>query len=144
MSLPLRLQPGIGAVIFDAGGRVLLHFRRDDRGWAPPSGSVRAGESLEDALRREIDEEPTLSIDIAGLVGIYSDPSFQVLPTSDGSRTHFITCVFRCAVRDGTLHGSDEGLSWEWFDPHRLPDPLLPYARVWLDDAFTADAPRVR
>jgi ADP-ribose pyrophosphatase YjhB (NUDIX family) len=144
LSTDLQLEAGVAAVILDERGRVLLHMRADDGGWSPPSGSVRAGESLSDALAREIAEETGLELVAHSLVGVYSDPDFQIVPTSDGALTHFITCVFRCITAGGPLRGSSEGVAWDWFPPDALPAPLLHYAEVWLADAFAAPAPRVR
>ena len=144
MNTELRLEAGVAAVIFDPRGRVLLHMRRDDGGWSPPSGGVRPGESLERALRREIAEETRLDVEIRSLVGVYSDPSFQIVRTSDGVRTHFITTVFRCAASTDDVHGSAEGLAWRWFSPQALPRPMLRYAEIWLADALVDGPPRAR
>ena len=130
------IQPGIAAIIRDDRGRVLLHFRRDDGGWAPVSGTVEFGEDLTSALHREVAEETGLEIARERLIGVYSDPDFQVVTAPDGSRYHWVTCLFACEAAGGELLGSDEGLAWEWFSPESLPDDLLPYARAWLDDGL--------
>lgn len=130
------IQPGIAAVIRDEHGRVLLHYRRDDDGWAPVSGTVEFGEDLLSAFRREVAEETGLRVACERLVGVYSDPAFQVVTAPDGRRFHWVTCLFACDKVGGELHGSDEGLSWEWFAPDHLPDELLSYAQAWLADAL--------
>ena len=119
-------------------------MRRDDGGWSPPSGDIRPGESLERALLREIAEETQLDVEIRSLVGVYSDPAFQIVRTADGELTHFITTVFRCQARSANVRGSDEGLAWKWFSPDALPAPMLPYAAAWLRDAFADGPPRAR
>ncbi|MFF3765018.1 NUDIX hydrolase [Streptomyces sp. NPDC001922] len=62
----------VGAVIADAEGRVLLLHRAADDYlgglWELPSGGVDAGESLTQALRREVAEETGLT---ATAVGAY-------------------------------------------------------------------------
>lgn len=130
------IQPGIAAVIRDDRGRVLLHLRRDDGGWAPPSGTVEFGEDLLSAFRREVAEETGLDVACERLVGVYSDPAFQVVVAPDGRRFHWVTCLFACDRTGGELRGSDEGLEWRWFAPDDLPDGLLPYSKAWLDDAL--------
>lgn len=56
----------VGAVIADSAGRVLLLHRtaEDYLGglWELPSGGVDAGETLTEALRREVREETGLSV----------------------------------------------------------------------------------
>jgi len=61
---------GVGGVIFH--DRSVLLVKRDQepgRGqWSLPGGAVELGETLEDALRREIFEEVSIEIEIKGLV----------------------------------------------------------------------------
>jgi 8-oxo-dGTP pyrophosphatase MutT (NUDIX family) len=130
------IRPGVAGFVRDAGGRVLLHRRRVGGGWAPPSGAVEPGESLLAALRRELREETGLEVAVERLVGIYSDPSYQIVRYPDGRSVHFVTALFACQVQPGPVRGSDEGIEWQWFLPDRLPRDLLPYAQVWLRDAL--------
>ena len=46
----------------------------------------------------------------------------------------------------GVKRRSDEATEWGWFAPDALPEPLLPYARVWLVDAAsdTGSGPVIR
>lgn len=131
------VRPGVAAVVLDPQNRVLLHRRRIGNGWAPPSGAIEPGESVHEALSRELREETGLGVHVERLVGVYSDPSFQVVQYPDGRRTHFITCLFRCRAETSAISGSEEGLAWEWFAREALPTDLLPYARRWLDDALS-------
>lgn len=110
------------------------------------SGHVEPGESITDALHREILEETGLSVAAERLVSLNSDPSFQIVAYPDGRRVQFITALFACRVTGGTLRGSDEGTEWRWCPPDDLPEPLLPYAHVWLADAAGSanDGPIIR
>jgi 8-oxo-dGTP pyrophosphatase MutT (NUDIX family) len=49
-------------------GEVLLQLRRDGRYWSMPGGALEPGESLEDAARRELQEETGLVAPIQGEV----------------------------------------------------------------------------
>lgn len=89
----LTIRPGVAGVVRDAQDRILLHRRRVGGGWAPPSGSLEAGEGLHAGLRRELREETGLEVDIERLVGIYSDPAFQIVHYPDGSVIQFVTCL---------------------------------------------------
>jgi ADP-ribose pyrophosphatase YjhB (NUDIX family) len=134
---PLTVRPGVAAIVRDPPGRILLHRRRVGDGWAPPSGSLEPGEALHAGLHRELREETGLTVTIERLVGVYSDPTYQIVHYPDGRAVHFVTCLFCCRVLEGTLQGSMEGTAWEWFQPDALPEDLLPYARVWLQDALS-------
>jgi ADP-ribose pyrophosphatase YjhB (NUDIX family) len=139
---PTSIRPGVAAVLWAADGRILLHRRRVGDGWAPPSGTVEPGEDLLAALHRELFEETALSVTVERLVGVYSDPAYMVVAYPDGRVVQFVTTVFACRVRGGTLAGNEEGLAWDWFTTDALPSDLTSYARVWLADAL-ADPPHV-
>ena len=136
--VPTAIRPGVAAVLRDAAGRILLHRRRVGGGWAPPSGGVEPGEAVLAALHRELAEETALTATVERVVGVYSDPSYMVVAYPDGRVVQYVTTLFACRVRGGTLVGSDEGLAWEWFRPDTLPSELTAYARVWLADALAA------
>jgi 8-oxo-dGTP pyrophosphatase MutT (NUDIX family) len=143
---PLAIRPGVAGVLRDDDGRLLLHQRRHGGGWAPPSGAMESGEDILAALHREIQEETGLHVAVERLIGVYSDPAYQIVEyvdRPDRGRTQFVTTVFRCRVVGGSFVGSDEGLAWAWFAPDALPPDLTAYARVWLADAL-ANAPEVR
>jgi ADP-ribose pyrophosphatase YjhB (NUDIX family) len=133
------IRPGVAAVVLDPQGRVLLHRRRVEGGWAPPSGAVEPGETIAGAVRRELREETGLAVSIERLVGVYSDPDYQIVRYPDGRRVHFVTCVFACRAPGGDFTGSAEGLEWGWFAKDQFPDNLLGYARIWLNDGLTTD-----
>lgn len=135
----LTIRPGVAAVILDARGRVLLHCRRAGGGWAPPSGAVEPGEDVRSALLRELFEETALTVEVERLVGVYSDPAYQIVHYPDGRIIQFVTCLFACRLRGGNLRGSEEGTAWDWFSSGSLPEELTPYARVWLRDALSSE-----
>lgn len=138
------IRPGVGAVIYDERERLLLHRRHVGEGWAPISGHVEPGESLSDALHREVWEETGLTVSIERLISLNSDPSFQIITFPDGRLVHFVTALFECRVTGGALRGAGEGMDWAWFVPTDLPEPLLPYARIWLSDAVSQSSPGPR
>ncbi len=134
----LTIAPGVAVVLRDRQGRVLLHRRHVGSGWAPVSGHLEPGESIAAGLRREVTEETALTLAETELVGIYSDPEFQVVTLGDGHRVQFVTSLFLATVTAiDELQGNDEATAWHWFDARALPDDLLPYAHRWLTDALS-------
>jgi 8-oxo-dGTP pyrophosphatase MutT (NUDIX family) len=52
----LGVRPSVSAVIFDGRGRLLLQQRSDGGQWGLPGGSVEIGESVAQAVVREVME----------------------------------------------------------------------------------------
>jgi len=64
-----RIPAAAGALIFDAGGRLLILKPTYKSGWTIPGGQVEAdGETPWEACRREVREESGLEIDTGRLV----------------------------------------------------------------------------
>ena len=131
----LGVRPSVSAVIFDRRGRLLLQQRADGGQWGLPGGSVEIGESVADAVAREVLEETGLTVRVRRLVGVYSDPTLQVVRYPDGNVWHYVNVCFECTVKSGELTTCDETLALEYFPLRRLPGTLLPNHRIRIRDA---------
>lgn len=114
------------------GDSILLvrHEKGDDSYWLLPGGGVEWGESLDEALRRELKEEACLEIRVGDLAFV----SDTVAP--DGSR-HFIQCCFEATITGGEMKvGEDERVvEVQFVSAERLPElDLRPDIRVELGD----------
>jgi 8-oxo-dGTP pyrophosphatase MutT (NUDIX family) len=72
------LTLGVRAVVLDGGGRVFLIKHSYTEGWHLPGGGVEAGETLLEALARELLEEG--NIELTGppaLHGVYFHPIYS-------------------------------------------------------------------
>ena len=77
-------QLAVGAVVVSDGS--LLMVQRDQEPakglWTLPGGRVERGEYIEDALRREVEEETGIDVEVERLLGIFEvvgDPHFVIL-----------------------------------------------------------------
>ena len=68
------LVAAVTAVVVDDVGNVILQKRTDNELWGLPGGAVNIGESIAQAVVREVKEETALDVEPIGLVGIYSGP----------------------------------------------------------------------
>ncbi|MGA2009257.1 MAG: NUDIX domain-containing protein [Solirubrobacteraceae bacterium] len=124
-------KPVAGAIPVDASDRVVLLRRGFDPGrglWTFPGGFVDLGESVEDAARRETDEELSLAIELGPLVGVYSRAEDRVV------------LIVYLARALGTPRTSEEAVEVRAFDRTELPWDELAFwsTEQALRDAFGA------
>src|SRR5262245_12705506 len=100
---PPRHSVSVTGVITDDRGRALLIQRRDNHQWEPPGGVLELDESIDDGLRREVQEETGLNIEPVALTGVYKNMTRGI-----------IALVFRCKTTDGQLTANDESESFCW------------------------------
>ncbi|MET0905615.1 MAG: NUDIX domain-containing protein [Bradyrhizobiaceae bacterium] len=109
-------QLATSAAIF-RDGKVLLVRRARSPGkglYSLPGGRVEFGESLAEALAREVMEETSLVIDIVGLSGFR-----EVLP-KDGVGGHYLIMPFAARWVEGEPELNDEHDDFKWVDPADL------------------------
>jgi len=113
----------VSALIFDKG-RILLAHRRDIDWWNLPGGGMELGETVDEALHREVFEETGLEVEIEQLVGVYSKPQKQE-----------VVLTFRCHVAGGVPSMTEETRECRFFAPDNLPANTLPKHRQRVEDA---------
>jgi len=112
-------------------GRVLLLRRNIEpcKGmWVFPGGYVDLGESLEDAARRETQEEVNLEVALDRLLGVYSFPGAPA-----------VIIVYVARVVGGDLRSGPEAQEVRWVRPEEIPWTELAFPSTyaalkdWLD-----------
>ena len=136
----LGVRPSVSAVIFDGRRRLLLQQRSDGGQWGLPGGSLEIGESVTAGVIREVREETGLTVSVRRLIGVYSEPTLQVVRYPDGNVWHYVNVCFECVVRGGELTTCDETLALRWVPLTRLPVTLLSNHRIRIRDARTGRA----
>jgi mutator protein MutT len=115
---------GVYALIFEQG-RILLAHRRDIDWWNLPGGGLEIGETVEEAVCREVREETGLEVMVERLVGVYSKPQKQEIVLS-----------FLCRKTGGVLTETEESSECRYFSPQSLPPNTLPKHRQRIEDAL--------
>jgi ADP-ribose pyrophosphatase YjhB (NUDIX family) len=107
----------VGVVVEMDGGIVLGRRNHDPKMgyWSFPSGFVDAGEVVEDAAKREVEEETGLIVSIDRLLGVYS---------TAGERVVFI--AFAGSPVGGELSCGEECMEVAVFPPDALPELAFP------------------
>ncbi|NRQ38008.1 NUDIX domain-containing protein [Nonomuraea sp. NN258] len=115
---------GVGAMVFDARGRVFMTRRgpaaRNERGsWEFPGGMVAFGETLHDAVRREFVEEYGMRVEPYRLLDLFD----HILP-DEGQ--HWISATYLAAHVAGTpaIREPDKCTEIGWFELDGLPGPV--------------------
>ncbi|AUA12411.1 8-oxo-dGTP diphosphatase [Streptomyces malaysiensis subsp. malaysiensis] len=125
----------VAGVIVDDAGRALLIKRRDNGKWEPPGGVLERGETIPDALQREVLEETGIKIALpATLTGVYKNMTGLI-----------VSMVFRCEAIDGapTTGAETRALRWVTRDEvTELADEA--YAIRVLDALDNTSPPAVR
>jgi ADP-ribose pyrophosphatase YjhB (NUDIX family) len=114
METPRQILPAVAAAIFNDKGEVLLQKRKDVNKWCIISGHVEFGETIEEAILREIEEETNSKASIVRLIGVYSSPSSQTYHYLDRTET----------------------MELKFFKPGHLPENFALINAYWLIDAL--------
>ena len=118
------IMPGVCAIITDDANRVLLEYRRDFGAWSLPGGACELGESVMEALVREVLEETGLKVEAAALLGLYTAPRYDVTYPS-GDQVQNFTATFHVSRWSGELaHDETEAYCVQWWPITQVP-PLF-------------------
>ena len=106
----------------------LLFLRRNNQPakgqWWFPGGRIRKGESLEEALRREVKEETGLEVSSYKLINVYS----RVFP-----ERHTIAIAYLCKCKKGKVKLNNEHSEYRLFQI--MPIGLNPYLLETVRDS---------
>ncbi len=110
MGSQLLVLPSVTGIVYDAGGGILLVRQRDVDLWSTPGGSLEPDETPADGVVREVWEETGFYTEPLRILAVYGGADYTV-EYPNGDQAGYVTTVFECAVRSGTLRRASEEVS---------------------------------
>ncbi|MCD6290513.1 MAG: NUDIX hydrolase [Anaerolineae bacterium] len=134
---PERPLVGVGAVVVREDNAVLLVRREHPPRageWALPGGLVELGESLGDAVRREVGEECGFQIEVGPLVGVFQPIERD---TTGRVRFHYVVLDYLAWPVGGSLHAASDAVEAAWALPEELSEyGLRPETAAMIEQAL--------
>ena len=111
---PVAPLVGVGAVVVEQG-RVLLVQRGTEPAkgqWSIPGGLIDVGESLREAVAREVLEETGLVVEPVELIELLD----RIHRDGDRVRYHYVIADYLCRVVGGTLLAASDADAVRWVE----------------------------
>ena len=117
---PKRPLVGVGAILFRRD-RILMAQRGKEplkAWWSLPGGAVELGESLRDAVCREVLEETGLEVEPVRQFEVFE----RIMRDAEGApEYHYVLIDYVCKVTGGTLFPGDDVCAVDWVRRADLP-----------------------
>ena len=123
------LTLGVRGMAIDRDGRIFLIKHSYVKGWHLPGGGVEAGESMPDALAREMKEEGNIEIGAAEFFGMYFNPK-------DSNRDHVALYVIRDFSQPAPPRPNAEIIAHGFYSRDQLPADTSPATRARIAEVI--------
>lgn len=124
-------EPTVGGLIFNSKGEIfLMKSHKWRHKYVVPGGHIELGETMEQALKREIKEETGLDIFDIKFLG------FQefIFDKAFAKKKHFIFFNFIAKTKSSKVKLNEEAQEYIWIDPKKaLKLPVEPYTRKSIE-----------
>lgn len=121
---PERPIIGVGGIIIHQD-RVLLIRRGKEPSygkWSVPGGMVNLGETLKDAVKREVLEETGLEVEPLKQIEVFE----RVIRDSDDRvQYHYVLVDFVCRYVSGEAKAGDDALETRWVIPEDISEYIM-------------------
>ncbi len=126
---------GVRAAVLNDRGEVFLIRHTYTPGWHLPGGGVEVGETMAEALAKELREEARITLTgTATLFGVYFN-------RKTSPRDHVALYIVRAFAVDGIKQPDMEIAEAGWFALAALPQGVTPATRRRLDEIAAGSAP---
>lgn len=157
--LSLAYRSGVGVMIINRTGLIFVGQRRDNPGaaWQMPQGGIEEGETPEQAMARELEEETGLTLDDVDILRCaprwlcYDLPGELISQLWDGQYRGQRQLWFLLRSKDDgsrvnvAAAAEPEFSDWRWVTPEELRACAVPFKRALygeLLEIFSSDLAR--
>ncbi len=145
MRSPSDYRPCAAMLLFNTDGKVLMADRNDcnDPAWQLPQGGVESGESIEESVFRELEEE--IGTSAAKIISIADEKICYDWPKQikwKGPENWLGQCVTLVALiflgddKEINVHThSPEFRDWKWVPLETIPELTIPFKKPLYDYA---------
>ena len=115
---------GVGGVVVRDGRALIIRRGKEPLfgRWTVPGGTVELGETLEEALVREMEEETGLHVEPVEVLTV-----FDRIQREDGRVVyHYVIVDYLCRWRSGEARAASDALEVAWTSAAELPGYDLP------------------
>ena len=116
--VPDRPIVGVGGVVVKDGRALIVKRAHEPRKgeWSIPGGRVELGETLEDAVKRELKEETGLDVSIGPIIEVFD----RIHRSENRVRYNFVIIDYLCGCLGGTLRAADDATDAGWVTVDQL------------------------
>jgi ADP-ribose pyrophosphatase YjhB (NUDIX family) len=106
-----------GVIVKDRKALIIKRANDPYKGqWSIPGGRVELGESLVDAVRREMREETSLHVDVGPVIEVFE----RIHREGGRLRYHFVIIDYLCSCTGGDLCAGDDAEDAVWVTSEEL------------------------
>ena len=130
---------GVGVIIENSDGEILLQKRKDNGKWAIIGGGMEIGESFEEVIRREAKEEAGIELGELKLIAICNGAD-RFITYPNGDIVYSTSIVFKTNSFYGEIYNNpEETLEHKFFKRNSLPDGINEFDRkfieIWINNS---------
>lgn len=137
---PSRPIVAVSGMIVNQEGKILIVRRAKPPGkgkWSLPGGAVKLGETLHQALRREIQEECHISITIEKLLGAFDRIFFD---EDRKVQYHYVILDYLCRTASPQIQPATDVDAFAWIGPTDMEKySFTPGVKEFLLDVFPVE-----